>query len=265
MRRTAPLLVALAALAAAAPAPAASTSTNWAGYAASGRGARFARVSAAWTVPAVDCTAQRRTYSSNWIGLGGYHTNARALEQAGTDANCDAAGGAHYSAWYELVPAASVRLPITVRAGDRIASSVRVGGRVVVVTVADRTTGARATRTLRASAIDVSAAEWIVEAPSACWTQGCTVLPLADFGTTGFTSARATSASGHTGAIDDPAWSASSIRLSSASRRDLGPGRFASDRAAATATPAALAAAGDAFAVTYAGADSSTGTGPGGV
>ena len=252
MRRLAVVVATAASLIAVAPAAAASTSSNWAGYAASGATARFRRVSATWTVAPVDCTAGRRTYSAAWVGLGGYHSNARALEQAGTDANCDAAGGAHYSAWYELVPAGSVRVPLTVRAGDTLAASVTVRGTLVQVSLANRTTGAKVARTLRAPAIDVTSAEWIVEAPSACWSQGCTVLPLADFGTAGFTGARATSATGHTGTISDAAWHATAIRLSAASARDLGPGRFAGDQAAATATPAALSATGDAFAVVYA-------------
>ena len=128
MRRLAVVIATAASLVAVASADAASTSSNWAGYAASGASARFRRVSATWTVAPVSCTAGRRSYSALWIGLGGYHTNARALEQAGTDANCDAAGGAHYSAWYELVPAASVRLGLTVHAGDTISASVGVTG-----------------------------------------------------------------------------------------------------------------------------------------
>jgi hypothetical protein len=139
-----------------------------------------------------------------------------------------------------------------VRTGDTIAATVTVRGHQVRIALADRTTGARFTRTLTAAAVDVSSAEWIVEAPSACWSQGCTVLPLADFGTAGLTRASATSATGHTGTVTDPAWHATAIRPSSASSRDLGPGRFASDDAAATATPGALSAAGDAFDVSYA-------------
>ena len=253
-----------ASLFAVAPAAAASSSSNWAGYAASGATARFKRVSATWTVARVDCTAGRRTYSAAWVGLGGYHSNAKALEQTGTDANCDAAGGAHYSAWYELVPAAAVRVPLTVQAGDTIAASVTVTGQRVRISLVNRTTGARLTRTLTASAVDVTSAEWVVEAPSACWSQGCTVLPLADFGTAGFARASTTSVTGHTGAISDPAWHATAIRLSAASARDLGPGHFAGDQAAATATPAALSAGGDAFAVTYAASAATSPDGPAG-
>jgi hypothetical protein len=73
--------------------------TNWAGYAASGAAARFERVTATWIVAPGSCRAGRRSYSAAWVGLGGYHSNAKALEQTGTDANRDAAGGAHHTAW----------------------------------------------------------------------------------------------------------------------------------------------------------------------
>ncbi|MGZ4276123.1 MAG: G1 family glutamic endopeptidase [Solirubrobacteraceae bacterium] len=262
MRRTVGLLAAVLSLGAAAPAMAVSTSSNWAGYAASGKGARFRAVSATWVVAPVRCAGGRRTYSAAWIGLGGYHTSARALEQTGTEADCDRAGGAHYSAWLEIVPAPSVRLPMGVRAGDTISASVTVSGRRVHVVIADRTSGGRISRYLTADRTDVTSAEWIVEAPSVCFAQGCTVLALADFGTQGFTSARATSAAGHQGTISDPAWATSAIGLSAASSTDLGPGRFAADQASATATPGPLTPAGDAFDVAFAAAPTSGDSSP---
>ena len=55
------------------------------------------------------CTAGIPAYSAFWVGLGGYASTARKhLEQVGTEADCDSNGVAHYSAWYELVPQASV-------------------------------------------------------------------------------------------------------------------------------------------------------------
>ena len=72
-------------------------------------------------------------------------------------------------------------------------------------------------------------------------------VPLADFGTTSFGSVRATSATGHTGTISDPAWSAVAITLSTRARGL----RFTADQGSGTATPAGLSQAGDAFAVTY--------------
>ena len=72
-------------------------------------------------------------------------------------------------------------------------------------------------------------------------------LPLANFGTTTFASVKATSATGHTGTISDPAWSAVAITLSTRARGL----RFTTDQRSGTAVPAGPVAAGDAFAVTY--------------
>ena len=83
-------------------------SSNWSGYAVSG--ATFATVSGAWTQPAADCSsASSITASAFWVGLGGNSETSNALEQTGTEADCNADGNATYSAWYELVPAASVQ------------------------------------------------------------------------------------------------------------------------------------------------------------
>src|SRR4051794_22864750 len=97
----------LAAVPAAEAATDTSTSANWAGYAVHGSGVKFRRVSATWTVPSIDCSTGGDSWSAHWVGLGGFSESAPALEQVGTDADCTASGRATYSAWYELVPAAS--------------------------------------------------------------------------------------------------------------------------------------------------------------
>ena len=224
----------------------ATTSSNWAGYAASRPGVGFRRVSGTWVAPAAHCGSGARRYSAVWLGLGGLHTTSRALEQVGTEADC-AGGKGYYSAWYELVPAAPVKLGLTVRPGDAMSASVTVSGRSVKLFIADRTRGTSFSRQLDVAQVDVSSAEWIVEAPSACGANGgCRTLPLADFGTTSFASAQATSATGRIGTISDPAWSSVAITLS----RPRGL-RFATDQTAVTVAPAPLSPAGDAFAVTY--------------
>src|SRR3954451_17640143 len=213
----------------------ASISSNWSGYAVKQTGTHFNRVAATWTVPAVSCPARRRAYSAAWVGLGRYHDDSQALEQVGTSSDC-VDGAPPYSAWSELVPSASVDLPLRVRPGDRISASVLVTGRQVRLRLANRTTGAVATRRLRASRVDTRAAEWIVEAPSLCDARGCETLPLADFGTTRFANASATTTGGHTGAIADPAWSVTAISLTGAGG----------------ASPGDLLPTGTAFSVSYA-------------
>jgi hypothetical protein len=230
----------------------ATTSSNWAGYATSQPGVSFRRVSGTWIAPAVHCGSGGRRYSAVWLGLGGLHTAAKALEQVGTEADC-AGGKGYYSAWYEIVPAAPVRLGLTVRPGDTMSASVAVSGRSVKLFLADRTRGTSFTKRLDVARVDVSSAEWIVEAPSACGANGaCRALPLANFATTSFAGAEATSATGHTGTISDPAWSSVAITLSTRARGL----RFTTDQGSGTAVPADLSPAGDAFAVSYQAAQS---------
>src|SRR4051812_16335171 len=167
MRRLLPILaLSLLAFPAAAYAGT-STSSNWAGYAVHRSGVHFRTVSAAWTVPAVTCTGSAG-FSANWVGLGGYHTDAAALEQIGTESDCTRSGRAVYSAWYELVPDTSRTLRLTVAAGDRVSARVDVRGKAVKLHLRDLTRGTSFATTVTARAVDTTAAEWIVEAPSAC-------------------------------------------------------------------------------------------------
>lgn len=209
------VLVATGALAASS-APAASVSTNWAGYVAvpsASVGSRFSSVSGSWKQPSANCSAGRETYSAVWVGLGGYNEDARSLEQIGTDSDCARSGGASYSSWYELLPAEPVNLTLEVHPGDEISASVTVKNHDVTLRYRDLSTGARFTTTKRVSSIDVSSAEWIVEAPSACVSsETCEILPLTDFGDVAFSGATATARS-HTGPIADPDWSSSAIEL----------------------------------------------------
>ena len=228
------------------------TSSNWAGYAVSKPGVKFRRVAATWVVPTATCSATgRRRYSAAWLGLGGYHTASRALEQIGTESDCTAKGTPSYTAWYELVPSAPVDVDLAVDPGDTVSASVTVSGDTVRLYLANRTRGSVFSKQITAERIDTTSAEWVVEAPSTCYGDQCETLPLANFATTAFAGARVTSATGHQGAISDPAWHATSIALRSNGRHALGPGRFAADAGAAGASPSELTATGDGFAVTY--------------
>jgi hypothetical protein len=244
------LATALLAVPAAADA-ATATSSNWAGYAVSKPGVKFRRAAATWVQPKASCTASgRRRYSAYWLGLGGYHTYSSALEQIGTEADCTAKGTPSYSAWYEMVPEDPVDIDLTVRPGDTLSASVTVSGHTVKLYLANRTRGTRFTKQLTVDRVDVTSAEWIVEAPSACYGDRCETLPLANFGSAAFANAQATTTTGHSGAINDTAWSATAIALRSDSGRAFG-GRFASDDGAGGATPGDLTPTGDGFPVTY--------------
>jgi Peptidase A4 family len=205
---------ALAAGVEAAGAHGASVSTNWAGYVAvpsTAAGARFRRVLGTWVEPSASCTAAHPTYSAVWVGLGGYRAGSKALEQVGTDADCTGAGGAVYDSWYELLPAAPVRLKLRVHAGDSMAASVTIEGAAVRLTIRDLASGAHVSVLKRPATLDGSSAEWIVEAPSDCVSaDACEVLALTDFGQTQFSSALA-SAGSRTAAVGG--WRSTALEL----------------------------------------------------
>jgi len=227
-----------------------SDSANWAGYAVHRSGLSFRRLSATWRQPSATCTIGSPRFSAVWVGLGGYSETSNALEQIGTEVDCGSAGKAVSSAWYELVPAPAQPIALRVRPGDTLAASVTVNGHQVVVTLANETLHRKFTKTLHARTLDVSSAEWIVEAPSSCIGIGsCEMLPLADFGSVTFGHAVAESATGHFGSIGDRAWNWTRIRLRP------GAQRFVANRGAVAspgaATPSALSANGTSFKVTY--------------
>ncbi len=238
---------------ASAPAALADTaqSSNWAGYAIHRAGVRFTRVIGRWRQPSATCVAGQQTYSSVWVGLGGYSQTSNALEQIGSEVDCSAGGKVVSTAWYELVPAASRTIRMKVAAGDELSASVTVAGHDVSLVLHDLTRGRSFTRHLHASAIDASSAEWIVEAPSVCSSSfACQTLALADFGSAHFSHARAVTTSGHVGTISDRRWKLSKITLAYGGRHFISQG---GSGASASALPSSLAASGSSFSVTYRG------------
>lgn len=232
-------------------------SSNWAGYAltgtnASGAPTTYTNAVGSWVQPRVTCTAGRPSYSAFWVGLGGFSTDARALEQIGTESNCDSRGRPVYAAWYEIVPAPSIPITMKLAPGDRLTAAVLVQGTQVTLQLTNTTRRVRVTRRVSVAQPDLSSAEWIAEAPSACSSAGgCRTLPLAKFGSVSFTRAAATG-DGHAGTISDPAWLATPVELSelpdSSDPRfaDLQPGAGRSG-----ATPGPLTEDGRGFAVAW--------------
>jgi hypothetical protein len=158
------------------------TSTNWSGYAVSGFGP-YTSVSSSWTQPAVNCAKTPTGWSAFWVGLDGDSTNT--VEQTGTEADCSS-GAASYYAWYEMYPRYPVNYANPVSAGDSFTASVTyVGGGYFKLVLSDTTRGWSRTTTQRLKSAKRGSAEAIAEAPSG----GGGVLPLADFGTVGFTGA----------------------------------------------------------------------------
>ena len=134
-------------------------SSNWAGYAvASGP---YRSVSGQWTVPAVSPTG-RSAFSAQWVGIDGFSNTS--LIQAGTQANFYA-GAAHYSAWWEILPAPAVAVRgLAIRAGDVVTVSIaRVAAGRWRISIHDARSGSFTTT--RAYAGPGTSAEWIEEAP----------------------------------------------------------------------------------------------------
>jgi Peptidase A4 family len=235
------------------------TSSNWAGYAAHRGGVRFKRVTATWRQPTTLCSQGRATFSSMWVGLGGYSVTSEALEQIGSEVDCTARGRTVSSVWYELVPAASRTIRMLVRPGDRLRATVTVIGHKVTLSLRDLTRRRSFTKTVRASIVDVTSAEWIVETPSVCSGSFCRVLPLADFGQAAFTAASATSTTGVKGAIANGHWTATKIILAEEGRHFIGQGAADS---LATAAPSSLSPHGGAFSVNYRAPQTTTTTSP---
>ncbi len=250
----------LGALAAPASAAQQSGDSNWAGYVSSGRDTHFTSVSATWRQPAVSCAVGRATYMSSWIGLGG--DTSHAVEQIGTEADCGVDGTATYSSWFELYPTVSGDPHVAIRPGDVVSAEVTVSGGDVRLSMTNQTLGTRFSRRLHADHLDVSSAEWIVEAPSVCPTAdpaGCGDSVLSDFGSTRFTRARA-SAAGRKGTVTGPGWTTTPYALATGGAPtgvapNAGPRAMESAQRGSRAGVGALSANHDAFGIVFAGGE----------
>jgi Peptidase A4 family len=158
-----------------------STSTNWSGYAVAG--GTYTTVSSSWTQPAVNCSVTPTGWSSFWVGLDGDTSNT--VEQTGTEADCSS-GRAVYSGWYEMYPKFPKSYADTVAPGDHFTATVTTDGRGgFALTLSDTSRGWSHTTSARLKSARLASAEVIAEAPSSSGG----VLPLADFGTVGFSGA----------------------------------------------------------------------------
>ncbi len=232
-----------------------SVSTNWSGYAIHRAHVKFRKVTGEWIVPTGVCQSGAYTYSAFWVGIGGYRLNSQALEQVGTELDCTASGRVKLSAWYELVPAPSRRIRMVVAAGDLMRAKVVVVGSKVRLTLTDLTRDETFKKTVTDRSTDITSAEWIAEAPSTCLDASrCEILPLADFGSIGFTDAGAETTSFHRGAISSSLWNRTKIVLASA----YGSRYVSNGNDAALATPTSLTAGGRGFTIRYTGPPAST-------
>src|SRR5438034_1324789 len=80
-------------------------------------------------------------------------------------------------------------------AGGTLTAEVHADGTTVTLQLHDVTTGQSFSTQLTVADPDLSSAEWIAEAPASCSPfnpNGCTIQPLANFGTVAFSAGSAT-------------------------------------------------------------------------
>jgi hypothetical protein len=210
-----------------------STSTNWSGYAA--YGTTFSDVKGSWTVPTADCSSMRKnqvSIATAFAGLDGY--SSRTVEQTGTDMDCLGTNNPYYVAWYEFYPARAFFLDrgsYPVNPGDVMTSHVFVGAGSVTVHLHNDTETPKWDYEASAPSanLDLSSAEWILEAPSKT---------LTDFDHIDFSNASASGNGVTDGPINDGAWSNDAITM-------------VTHRGTPRATPSPSSGAVNSFTVTY--------------
>jgi hypothetical protein len=162
------------------------TSTNWSGY-LSGTGT-FSAISGSWNATEPTGNGSTTTADGTWIGIGGVTTDD--LIQVGTDNTITAGGHVTTSAFYEILPAASVNIPsLTVTPGDSMSAAIsKLSGNQWSVTITDNTNSESYNTTLTYASSE-SSAEWIEEDPSYSATRQ---IPFDNFGSASFSSALST-------------------------------------------------------------------------
>jgi len=152
-------------------------SSNWFGYnegSVAKGGTLFNAVTGDWTVPTVtQHTKGQAESSSDWIGIGGGCVDSGCLVgdstliQTGTEQDVSATGAASYSAWWELVPAPSIGISMTVGPGDHMHASVAEivpDSNLWTITIQDVTRGESFSQTVPYASTHLTA-EWIEETP----------------------------------------------------------------------------------------------------
>ena len=229
-------------------------STNWSGYVAAGAGgapATFGDVTGTWVQPKATCSAGRIDAAAFWVGLGGNSADSASLEQLGTSVSCDGTSTTPtYEAWWEIVPAGSVPIPLKIHPGDRVNAAVLVNRQTVTMSLKNLTRHTRfshddprpaARRRIRGvdrrGALDVLAERPLQPVPADALRQH-------------HFHERRRDRNAHPGTISDPTWASSVLELISPD-----PGRFvgAGDPfgAGVGAVPGGLSTDGRSFSVTW--------------
>jgi hypothetical protein len=188
-----------------------STASGWAGYVVRAGGRAFTEVRGTWVQPRIVCNRPQSS-AAFWVGIGGTQRDSRALEQIGTSVDCSETASPGHSAWYQLVPAPPVDIPVVIGPGDVVSARLGLRGRTVDLEFRNRSTGASFATEVTASSPERASAEWIAEAPATCFTPDCTPLPLADFARVVFSNAQASAGLLH-GSIAGADWTTQPIEM----------------------------------------------------
>jgi hypothetical protein len=164
-------------------------SLSWAGYVAASSFAnpqpQVIGINASWTIPSINFSSTD-VYSSVWIGIGGQFD--KTLIQLGTEHDYDStADQARYIAWYELLPAYAVNIPLNISEGDTITASITMINTDTNewnLQLVDRTSSEAFNQNFVYNATRLSG-EWIVERP----TLNNQITSLSSFGTITVTDA----------------------------------------------------------------------------
>jgi hypothetical protein len=159
--------------------------SNWAGYATTG--SIYSAITGSWDVPTVSASDETAA-DATWIGIGGITGND--LIQVGTQNVVSPDGTVSTSAFYEMLPDASVDIPsVNINPGDAISASIHeVSSGEWSITLSDSTNGESFTTDVAYNSTE-SSAEWIEEDPSDGTDQQ---IPLDSFGTVDFTDGTTT-------------------------------------------------------------------------
>jgi len=160
----------------------ANKSNNWSGYNQGflEKGNKlFSSIAGTWTVPTATAhKARQAEYSATSIGIGGGCVDKgclitdTTLIQDGTEQDIDSAGRAHYSAWWELIPAPAVNMTgcasdpnCTVAAGNKMSSSIAaIAPGVWKMSMRNQSRGWSWSMTIGYTSSEATA-EWIEETP----------------------------------------------------------------------------------------------------
>lgn len=140
-------------------------------------------INASWVVPSVNASMDN-AYSSAWIGIGGQFDDS--LIQLGTEHD-SVDGAERFSAWYELLPAYAVTVPMNISEGHEISASINMlndEADLWLLQLTDLTNGETFCKTVNYNSTHLSA-EWIVERP----TLNGQISRLSNFGNLTFTEA----------------------------------------------------------------------------